>query len=128
MDRVTRRWFAALRLLLVAVSVCLFGATSFAERHDPRLAAGSPQAHAESIDIPAPGPALFEESDAEPRGAEDDDLAHAPRPGLTFIASTTARVITIRGPPPPQSHPQWQPRSSRGPPAQIERTRISPVL
>lgn len=116
MDRVTRRWFAALRLLLVAVSVCLLGATSFAERHDPRLAVDAPQAHAESVDVPAPGPAVVEESDEDPRSAEDDDLAHAPRPGLAFLASATARVITIRGPPAPPNHLQWQPRSSRGPP------------
>lgn len=119
MDRVSRRWLAALRLLLVAVSVCLLGAASFAERDSTGLETRSPQAHAEAVGVPAPGPAVVEESDEDPRSAEDDELSHGPRPGVALIASAHTRVPRVRGPPTPHSDPLWQPRSSRGPPAPI---------
>lgn len=119
MDRVSRRCLAALRLLLVAVSVCLLGAAPFAERDSTRREARDPQAHAEAVGLPAPGPAVVEESDEDPRSAEDDELGHDPRPGLALIASVRAHVTSIRGPPTPRGDPVWQPRSSRGPPAPI---------
>lgn len=112
-------------MLLVAVCVCLLGAASRGERtalaelaaSTTELAAGP--AHAEAVSLPGPGPAVVEESSEDPRSAEEDDeLAHGPRPGLPVLAPGTAGVHMIRGPPPAVGRVTWQPRSSRGPPAQ----------
>ncbi|MBK7825917.1 hypothetical protein [Nannocystis sp.] len=126
MDRGCRRWFAALRMLLVAACVCLLGAASRGERSGlPELAASIAElaarpAHAEAVGLPVPGPAVVEESSEDPRSAEEDDeLAHGPRPGLAILAPGIAGVHRIRGPPAALGSVTWQPRSSRGPPAQI---------
>lgn len=117
------RWLAALRTLLVAVCVCLLGAASRSDQSglaaDLTLQdAGS--AHAEAIGLPLPGPAVVEESGEDPRSAEEDDaLAHGPRTGLPILAPCAAGVHMIRGPPAALGGATWQPRSSRGPPAQV---------
>ena len=121
MDRMGRL-FAALRVVLVAMAVCLLGSPTLvgpaaSEVHDRFDAAA---AHTWSIDAPAPEPTVAELRDEDPRGGEeDDDLAHGPRAALTPPSLMARLLRTIRGPPSAPRGVSWRPRSSRGPPAQV---------
>ena len=120
MDRMSRL-LAALRVVLVAVSVCLLGAASRTEhRTDPStsvLEAGS--AHADSSGAPDPSPAVAEERDEDPRGGAEDDAADGPHGGVAWLPAPVSGIHMIRGPPPGPRGVTWRPRSSRGPPVQV---------
>lgn len=125
MDRLSRlgrmaRLLAALRVVLVAVSLCLLGVASRAEvRPTPVSATDSQQAHADNVDYPAPSPAIAEERDEEPREGAENDVAHSARAAVTFVPVAGTGSHLIRGPPAGPRGVPWRPRSSRGPPAQV---------
>jgi hypothetical protein len=120
MDRMSRL-LAALRVVLVAVSVCLLGAASRTEHcPDPsqsELHAG--HAQADDFDFPEPSPVVAEERDEDPRGGTEDDAADGPHSGLTWLPAPATGIHMIRGPPAGPRGVTWRPRSSRGPPVQV---------
>ena len=118
MERMSRL-FAALRVVLVAMSLCLLGVAQRAEaRSDPATTSCQP-AHIDGFDDPAPSPAVTEERDEDPRGGGEDDLAHGTRAPIAFLPVAGPGAHLIRGPPPGPRGVTWRPRSSRGPPAQV---------
>lgn len=120
MDRMSRL-LAALRIVLVALSVCFLGATSRTEHcSDPTTCELEARtAQADDFDLPDPSPAVAEERDEDPRGGSEDDVGHRHHTGLTWLPVCATAVHMIRGPPTGSRDITWRPRSSRGPPTQV---------
>ncbi|HEY0132600.1 MAG TPA: hypothetical protein VGB85_00935 [Nannocystis sp.] len=120
MDRLSHL-LATLRVVLVAVSVCLLGAASRTEhcidRSTSELQTG--HAQADDFDFPEPSPVVAQERDEDPRGGTEDDAAHGSHGGLAWLTALATGIHMIRGPPPAPRGVTWRPRSSRGPPAQV---------
>lgn len=118
MDRVCGRLLAAVRVLLVALSVALMGAAPSTERARATAELGPQPAHADGVADPDPSPAVAGPRDEDPRG-EDDEPGHGPRRDSPVLAAVAGQVDRIRGPPPGLTRATWRPRSSRGPPEPV---------
>ncbi len=122
MDRMSRL-FAALRVALVAMTVCLLGAATRVEHGGPETITTSDagaSAHADNIDPPDPCPVVAEQRDEDPRGGVGDDgVAHGPHTSLLWHTATGPRIHPIRGPPRAVVDAPWRPRSARAPPQQV---------
>ncbi len=113
------RLFAALRVVLVAMSLCLLGVASRAEARPESTTTDCQPDHADGFDYPAPSPVVAEERDEDPRGGAEDDLAHGTRAAVAWSPVAASTCHPIRGPPADLRDVTWRPRSSRGPPAQV---------
>lgn len=116
-----RRIVALVRVLLVALSLCLLGTARDAVQADAAWNPGNPQpAHVDAVDPRDPDAARTEERDEDPsRDNEDGDTKPPPRPGDVTPSVIDRRVIMARGPPEAPRPVAHRPRSSRGPPAQV---------
>jgi hypothetical protein len=119
----SRRIVAFVRVLIVALSLCLLGTahthtqgTDAAAASDPR---GPQPDHATAVDLPDPGAALTEERDEDPRDSEDGDTRPPPRATDVTPSMRGHRAMMARGPPEAPRPVAHRPRSSRGPPAQV---------
>jgi hypothetical protein len=122
MDRLPRRWLALVRALLVALGLSLLG-TEPIVGVAPVAEVSAPQAHFHGVGVPDPDPIFAGERDEDPRKSSGDDAqAHAPGADLIVLGPDARRVQMLRGPPPPTPSLTWRPRSSRGPPAQVQRS------
>ncbi len=118
----SRRIVAFVRVLLVALSLCLLG-TAHTHAQDSTAAASDPRGpqpdHATAVDLPDLGAALTEERDEDPRDSEDGDTRPPPRSTDVTPSMRGHRAMMARGPPEGPRPVAHRPRSSRGPPAQI---------
>lgn len=119
-----RGMLAALRVLLVAISLCLLGVTPVHASPTGALAADPRPAHVDRTTAPDQAPAITEERDEDDRSAPEDAATHGPRPGVVVFTATPQRVVMARGPPVDPRPSAGRPRSSRGPPARSD----SPLL
>lgn len=113
-----RRFAALVRVMLVAIGLCLAGVG-----HPPAAAADpgidAHPNHCASVDLPEPGPVLTEERAADERVPLEDAAAAAPSRHLDFVPSPPRRPAMARGPPSDPPSAAGRPRSSRGPPGPV---------
>lgn len=110
-----RRLVAFVRVVLVAVGLCLLGVDrpTPAPLAPPGLDA---DAGCTGVDLPDPGPLLAEERDAPASASSADDAAAAPPAHDVPATLAPRRVVLPRGPPTILPATSGRPRSSRGPP------------
>ena len=111
---------ALVRVLIVAISLCLLGTGRSHARDNASDEIGPQPAHVDRPDLPDPGAALTEERDQEDeRDGSDGDTRPLARAGFVVPLMRVQRVIMARGPPVDPRPVTDRPRSSRGPPVQV---------
>jgi hypothetical protein len=117
---VTRLFVALVRVLIVAISLCLLGVGGSHAQGSADLEVGPRQPHIDRPDLPEPDAALTEERDQEDdRDGSDGDTRLLARAGFVAPSMRVQRVIMARGPPVDPRPVPDHPRSSRGPPVQV---------